>query len=910
MKLKPNPIAAAAALFVLNAVFSAHAQQAQPTTTDAKPEAKQDAKPDTKQDAKPTTALDTVTVTGIRASREASISQKRNADSIVEVITAEDIGKLPDKNVADAVQRIPGVNISSGAGGEGGFSENDRVSIRGTSASLTQTLINGHSVGTGDWFVLNQTEAVGRSVSYSLLPSEIVSKVTVYKSAQADLVEGGVAGAVDIETRRPLSFKKPFTAEISAQAIYSSLPKKTDPQLNALFNWKNEEGKAGVLFQVFSETRHERRDGQEFLGYAQISPTSAAAVADPTLANVWYPQLINSSLFTQKRVRNGGVIDIEFKPSSDLTLDLNGFYSHMSAVNFDHSYLANPGALFDGGYVPTNTLVVNNTLVRADFPNSPADQNAARVSPGLVDSIARPGAASESWYVDFNGKYRANDKLFITGKAGFTRGLGDTPGDLGYESTLPTTGGLKYNMHGIGSPASVSFPGINTADYNAAELAGAWWAVVKVIDEEKYGQADAELQLDQGVLESVKFGARFADHKRQVHYPNNGGCGFGGANLCNATAGWNGALYPSNFGRGFGAGAGVLPPMWIQNPDTVREFIYAHGVTSEAYWPGEFSVNEKTMAGYAMANLAGEKWRGNVGLRLVNTKQRVNYNIPGDTVVSPSFGNYTPIADSRSYNDALPSANFRFELSKNLVSRVSVARTMTRVDYSALAGAITSQDNITNSGTAGNAELKPIRSTNYDTTLEWYFAPKSMFSVGLFYMDMSSYIGYTTVKQMLPNTNHGGAIESYTITVPTNAKAKNKGIEVGYQQGLWGGFGVSANYTYANGHDSEGFALVGSSKQTYNLEGYYENDSFSARLAYTYRSDYLVGLDRATSQHEAGVGTLAASLNYKINDSFSLQFDALNLNNPTLKYYGDNKDQPRAFYSNGRQFFFGLRATL
>ena len=888
MKLKPNPIAAAAALFVLNAVFSAHAQQAQPTTTDAKPAA----------------ALDAVTVTGIRASREASVNQKRNADSIVEVITAEDIGKLPDKNVADAVQRIPGVNISSGAGGEGGFSENDRVSIRGTSASLTQTLINGHAVGTGDWFVLNQTEAVGRSVSYSLLPSEIVSKVTVHKSAQADLVEGGVAGAVNIETRTPLSFKKPFTAEVSAQAIYSSLPKKTDPQLNALFNWKNEAGNAGLLFQVFSETRHERRDGQEFLGYAQISPTSAAAVANPTLANVWYPQLINSSLFTQKRVRNGGVLDIEFKPTSDLTLDVNGFYSHMSADNFDHSYLANPGALLDSGDVPTNTLVVNNTLVRADFAN------AHGVAPGLVDSIARPGAASASWYVDFNGKYRPSDTLVVTGKAGITRGLGDTPGDLGYESTLPTTGGLKYNMHGIGSPASVSFPGVDTANYSAATLANTWWAVVKVVDEEKYGQADAELQLDQGVLESAKFGARFAEHKRQVRYPNNGSCSSPGPNPCAGKAAWDGATYPSDFGHGFGLGAGSVPPMWLQNPDAVRDYIYAHGTTTEAYWPGEFSVDEKTTAGYAMANLAGESWRGNVGLRLVNTKQRVNYNVPGNTVVSPTFGNYTPMMDSRSYNDALPSANFRFELSKNLVSRASVARTMTRVDYSSLAGAITSLDNITHSGTGGNVDLKPVRSTNYDATLEWYFAPKALLSVGVFYMDMASYVGYGTSKQKFANTSNGGAIETYTITAPVNVQAKNKGFELGYQQALFGGFGVSANYTYASGRDSDGKKLVGSSKDTYNLEGYFENDVWSARLAYTYRSDYLVGLDRATTQYEAGVGTLAASLNYKINDHVSLQFDALNLNNPILKYYGDNKDQPRAFYSNGRQFFFGLRATL
>ena len=896
MKLKPTPIAAAAALALLSAVLPGHAQQA---------------------DAQPAARLETVTITGIRASREQSLNQKRNADSVVEVITAEDIGKLPDKNVADAVQRIPGVNISSGAGGEGGFSENDRVSIRGTSASLTHTLINGHAVGTGDWFVLNQTEAVGRSVSYALLPSEIVSKITVHKSAQADLVEGGVAGAVNIETRTPLSFKKPFTAEISAQAIYSSLPRKTDPQLNALFNWKNEAGTGGLLFQIFSETRHERRDGQEFLGYAQISSkpasdtdpteTNPILIAHPELKDVWYPQLINSSLFTQKRVRNGGLIDVEWKPSSSLTLDANAFFSHMSAVNFDHSYLANPQALIDGGDVPLNPVVRSNTLVAAEFPN------VVGAAPGLVDSIARPGAASESWYIDVNGKYRLNDKWYISGKAGTTRGLGNTPGDLGYESNLPTNGGLDYRMNGIAGPARVSFPGIDTADYNAATLAGAWYAVVKVVDEEKYAQADAEVAVDSGVVESAKFGVRFADHKRQVHYPNNGGCGFDNPDptkLCNATAAWDGALYPSNFGRGLGAPAGFFPPMWIQNPKTIEEFIKTHGQVSEAYWPGEFTINEKTYAAYGMANLAGEKWRGNVGVRLVRTKQSVDYNLPGTQVVSPTFGDYDPVHDSRSYTDALPSANVRFELSKELVSRVSVARTMTRADYSTLAGAITSQDNITLSGTAGNVNLKPIRSTNYDATLEWYFAPRSLLSVGVFYMDMSSYIGFATTKQMLPNTNHGGAIEEFTITVPVNAKAKNKGIELGYQQALGGGFGMAANYTYADGKDSEGFALVGSSKQTYNLEAYYENDSFSARMAYTYRSDYLVGLDRATSQHEAGSGNLAASVNYKINDRISLQFDALNLNNPVLKYYGDNKDQPRAFYTNGRQFFFGVRAAL
>ncbi len=164
MKFKPTPIASAVALIFAGGAFHAHAQQ--PPRAEVQ---------------------ETVTVTGIRASLEKSLETKRASDSVTEVITSEDIGKMPDKNVADAVQRVPGVTISSQSGGSGGFDENDRVSMRGTNPSLTQTLINGHPVASGDWFVLDQVGLVGRSVSFSLLPSEIVSQVIIRKSATAPI---------------------------------------------------------------------------------------------------------------------------------------------------------------------------------------------------------------------------------------------------------------------------------------------------------------------------------------------------------------------------------------------------------------------------------------------------------------------------------------------------------------------------------------------------------------------------------------------------------------------------------------------------------------------------------------------------------------------------------------------------
>src|ERR1700684_547049 len=215
--------------------------------------------------ASETNALDEIVVTGIRKSLDVSLEVKRSSTELTEVVTAEDIGKMPDKNIADSLSRVPGITTSSAGANEGGFDENDRVSMRGTNPSLTQTLINGHNVASGDWFVLDQTGTVGRSVSYTLLPSEIGSQVRDEKSSSASLVEGGVAGSVDIITRKPLDFSKPFTLEASAGAVYADLPHTGDGQYSALANFKNDANNFGVMVQLFSETRALRRDRIEVL---------------------------------------------------------------------------------------------------------------------------------------------------------------------------------------------------------------------------------------------------------------------------------------------------------------------------------------------------------------------------------------------------------------------------------------------------------------------------------------------------------------------------------------------------------------------------------------------------------------------------------------------------------------------
>ncbi|SHM66280.1 iron complex outermembrane recepter protein [Duganella sacchari] len=873
------------------------------------------------------TPMEQVVVTGIRASLEQALTRKRNSDTLAEVISAEDIGKMPDKNVADAVQRVPGVNISSSAGGEGGFAENDRVSIRGTSSSLTQTLVNGHTIGTGDWFVLDQTGAVGRSVSYALLPSEIVSAVTVQKSQQADMVEGGVAGSVNIETRKPLDFKKQFTAEATVQAIYADLPRKTDPQMNALFGWKNDAKTFGVLVQLFYEKRHERRDGQEFYGYTPIDAESNAAKAHPELAGILAPSGISASLFEQERKRTGGAIDLQFKPSRDLSFDINGFSSSLDAANYNRSFYNNISANINAtdpvtgapvGVVPSAYVIKSGTLVSATIPASqyPAVSATKTYNSSLYsafgDQIYRPGSASSSAYIDLDGSYRVNDDLRISGSVGYTRGVGKTPSDIGYEAGL-TGAGSTYTLNGL-SPATMSFPGADTSRFTNYVTASAWGSNVKTQDTEKYGQLDGELRLDRGVMESAKFGVRYAEHHRSTSQPENRSCP-----ACDGTTSaplpqWDGSTFPGNFGKNISTDAGFLRNVWQISPAAIAawaaKYDLAGGPTTRN-WAGELDVREKTSAIYGMVNLAGDSWRGNVGVRYVHTNQATITNVPGGSNpigLDNINGPYTPTLNERGYNDVLPSANFKFDLSPTLVGRLAVAKTMARPDYSAMVGAVTLNDtNLT--GSSGNPNLKPVRSVNYDAALEWYFAPKSLLSAGVFYMDMSSYVTYGTANLTYYNTSFK-RFDSYSISSPTNIAAKNKGVELAWQQHIWGGFGALANYTYTDGSAEDGKPVVGNSKNTYNAETYYEDDRLSARLAYTYRSSFSGGLYNSFPQVMAGTGNLAASLNYKINDNLSITFDALNLNNAVLRYYGTNKDQPIASYSNGRQYYLGLRGKL
>jgi iron complex outermembrane receptor protein len=930
MKIQRTPIASAVALLLTGLIVTAHAQQAPaPAAPASAPSGTAGAQ-----------KLETVVITGIRASREKSLDQKRNANTLVEVVTAEDVGKMPDKNVADAISRVPGVNIASSAGGEGGFSENDRVSIRGTSPSLTQTMINGHAVSTGDWFVLNLFgTTVGRSSSYSLLPSELVGNIVIRKVQSADLPEGGVAGLVDIQTRHPLDFKKGgVSGEVSLGAMYATLAKKTDPQASGMVAWRNDEKTVGVLVQAFDQKQHLRRDGSEVLGYWAInggafapgSTTVINGTSAPTanLNGVLAPSLIGESLFEQTRHRVGGSIEVQFKPTRDITLGASAFQSNVDDANFNTNFMASPKWLLQAGIAPTSATVSadGKTLLSAVFPETGAANSI------INDSGFRPGAKQSSNYFNLDGKWNVNDKLVLTGQLGKTHGEGESKefasevGNVGSAGSVPLA--LSYSMNGVGKAPNVGFTSSTGADFKS--YSNEFWnwnygSQVKVPDDEKYGSLDAEWLVDSGVLESVKFGARLTDHTR-----NNGNWLSSGPNWANPNVGttlpvWNGGTYPGNFGSAFGApftGQFRLDPGAIANWATVSttanpnpNAVFNYDPVQRHEWSNDFDVSEKTQAAYAMGNFGGSNWHANAGVRVVHTKghystlRSPNSTDPASSIDSSSlFGPFVKEFTDRSYVDVLPSAHLRYQLSKDVVLRGAIAKTMARADYTALSSTTSLNDQL-NTGSSGNPNLDPVRATNYDVSAEWYFAPRSLVSFGLFFQDFKSFVDYQVAPSIHFSDLHQ-QMETYNITQPINVAARNKGFELGYQQPILGNFGVNANYTYADGKVAGGGEMSGNSKNTYNLEGYFENDKLSARLAYSYRSSFYGSYDRGVKMHLDGVGTLAASINYHINDTFTVSLEGLNLNNPTLKYYGDTREQPRAFYSNGAQYYLTLRAKM
>jgi iron complex outermembrane receptor protein len=612
------------------------------------------------QDAAGTSSMQTVEVTGIRASMAKSLNVKKNSAANVEVITAEDIGKMPDKNLADSLQRVAGVAVRTD------YDEAEKVALRGTNPDMTMILFNGHAIAGADWYVGDQPSA-SRSTSLSLLPSTVISQTQVYKTSMADIVDGGLAGTINVTTRKPLSAKEKISGVASVGASYVTLPGKTAPDLDALVNWKNDANTFGFFVQGFANKRYIRRDSVSRLaygtssGYDTINTSTMKGITDESLAGSGYkaadlngvrmPGSMASEFVEGVRDRKGGMVSLQFKPNQDIDVTMTGFHSSMDTNNYGrlkagaiYSMLLGKAALATGttgaGDPNTNSngqqvfasiknpVIVNETTMYGDtlrvlksadivFPNGTTPQYI-----GNNEGFYRDGANATVSFLDLDGKWRVNQDLTLKGLLSTTRGVGKTEADQGLTYASFGTG-VSYSLGSVYNAPYVKYygTGIKPDELVVRTISG-----LKSVDKEHSAQLDGEYRLEKGWFQSLEGGLRFSDHHRdsERRYP-----AYRTPDL-KSGAPTSTIPWPSDFGADLNGPGGWDNTGYTFSPEVLKAYFAGNTKeTSDQFErriASELHVRERQSSAYVQANFEHDKWSGNVGLRFTQT--HVNADIP------------------------------------------------------------------------------------------------------------------------------------------------------------------------------------------------------------------------------------------------------------------------------------------
>ncbi len=851
----------------------------------------------------------TIVVTGIRASLSDAIKTKHDADAIVDAISAEDIGKFPDRNVAESLQRVPGVVTNRE------FGEGERVSLRGLNYNQTRTLINGHAVATADWFTLDQLSAT-RNFNYLVMPSDVVGQLQVYKSPKADMEEGGIGGTVNVLTRKPLDID-PFVAAVAVEGAYTERADSFDPQVSGVLSWSNAAGTFGILAAGVYQKRNIRRDGFEVLGY---DPG-----LDPTGQGRQIPTLIGSALFMQERERYGGNIEVQFRPTDNLEFGISGLWTRFNANNTNYNYLAWPSrAGLGGGATLSNVQTQGDTVVAGTISGV-----AAAGGFGQVYDIFDREAFSESQYITGNFSYESDSGLTISGKLGYTKADGDTV----RQPFVEFLGQSDFSFDLTGKAPVVSFASVDPTQ--PSDLAFEFSANHSIgnDDDEFFGYFDIEQDVDLGALEAIKVGLKYTDHNRSTDFQattyggyflpfRNSGCG----GVCTA-ASFGTGLTPSDYAKNIAA-PGSLTRFFFPDPKLIRDQIAAFPASTDRIplYSEIFSVGEKTYGGYVMGKFDSTDWRGNVGVRVVRTDQTSSgfiQNAEGPGQVTNAFGDFLPVTEKRSYTDILPSMNLSFDLTENVILRAAAARTITRPDFTDIAPRVSLNPGAL-TGSGGSADVKPYRANQFDLSLEYYTPNDGLFAIALYYKDVSNFVidrisnQVFSVETSSPDlsrcTSTPGSTnpDLYDCQFAINRRANGgsaeiKGLELIAQTPIFGNFGINANYSYSDARTDVGEPVPGNSKHAFQVGGYYEDDRLSAQLSYNWRDTFFITNDRASPLNQKAFGSLDASLDFRATDRFSVTFDAVNLTNEKIVQFAGAEFRPRAIYDNGRYFFFGAR---
>ena len=824
------------------------------------------------EEAKAEQEIEVIQVTGIRGSMKANINAKRFSDSIVDVISSEDIGKFPDRNVAESLARIPGVTIQRQ------FGEGSSVSIRGAGAEFTKTTLNGQNVASTGWFVL---EPAKRSFNYELLPSEIVGDLEVYKSSQADLIEGGVGGTIIVNTRTPLELDS-NTVYASVEAQYTDDSGQTDPQFSGMYSWKNEEESFGVLVSAVMQERQLQRQGNEAFWEWGAGPVG----------------------FEQDRKRSAFTVALEWAPTDNLSFVLNAMDMQMEANNTNYALWLTQGDTSWSGNTPAECL-------GGDCVDPRGTAVKGQLASGFYQ--ARPREATmNSDLIDLKTTYEG-EGYTLEVQFGSTTSTGGTDFEMVVDDGVNTPivggtydftqGGLTWDLpNGIG--------GQSMADYDPGSLVmgtGSVFNKTPKTDEETYFQADIEFELE-GIISSVKTGVRYGDHNttsRQFFFDQ--------------VAGFDPRISTSGLRTGtYDVGNGNYQISRFDS-NALKDWAKA-SIIGETEELGSYSeIDETNTAIYVMANFNTEGIRGNFGVRYINTDATSTYYESG--IQESTDG---------SYSEMLPSFNMAMDLADDVILRVAAARTIARPQYNDMyvnPSAVGANDDLDNNQfwIVGNVDLDPFLANQFEIGVEWYFNTSSLMSATFFMKDVANFISINEYSSTSAEIDFGGEMNpgevaaGWTVQEKENAEAGQiQGIELQYQQDFDNGFGVMANYTYTdtstgdNTFTDQNPFLSDSSDHVTNLSGFYENDMLSLRISYNYRSEYMLREEGAYGNRlHDGYGSLDFSGVYHVNENIDIKLNVVNITGETSEQFGNNAMQTNASgFADGFPLYAYEMATM
>ena len=884
--------------------------------------------------------VEVIQVKGIRSSLKASMLDKKASNVVSDGIKAEDLGKFPDLNVAESLQRITGVAIDRD-GGEG-----QAVTIRGFGPQFNTVLVNGRQIA---------SETQGREFNFDVLAAEQIVGADVYKSTTASMQEGGIGGTINLITARPFDYEG-FTALASVKGVYESLSEETSPAFSGLVSHTFNDDTMGILLAVTHQERDVQINRIQTAGWrpGQTIKNDRDGVL---FENAYIPRNWDQIVDQQERTRTNATLVFQFAPSDDVTITADGFVSkfEVDSLVTDLASWFEPDRVGAGQLnQDTRTLIAfSQDIGLAD----PALGGSGNPATDFVSTTRNSRDISNSGF-GLNVEWLINDAL----TADFDINTSSAENDRAGRDRFNVVGIINnYQFDGTGSIPTVTHDGFGGSSLPDASLS-------RLHYNEKGNQPSFEDRItefktdftytpDGDVFTQAKFGAYFQDREKEAFQIFASQCAFCGYGV----AAPNGVIdfRPFTASNYF---SGLIDTFYTYDGDAMVQYLADQGFPIQPTLQGNrYTVNEEITSLYMdftfEYDLGDMPVTVNMGARYSETDIDVEAVqsfltdiIPTTdlTLFSNVFGPEENIVEGGSYSNLLPNVNVKLELTDDMVLRFAVYDSLTRPTMSELSPATTFNEprrqNLTASG--GNPTLKPFRSENWDISYEWYFADTSLFSFAVFNKEVEDFItSLTGDETYILSDREGqpgnrcnptnssqcdvdpgnladelvGIGEVYSVSRPQNGEsARVTGYEISLTHAFESGFGVSANATIVDSNVELGadtttsFALEGLG-DSQNLILFYEADNWQARVAYNNREAFLRQIDNGFNGEPVNTesfGQVDISASYEIDETFTVFFEGINITEEELIQTGRFADQTYSVEDNGSRFALGVRATF